>query len=234
MAKSYKKKKSSYTKKKYRTSRFRGGCGSCLLKGGKGSRKKRGGDFVSNSVLAYPRNSPVIPHIHNPSIAFTGKTNIHNAYPNHVQKPPFMNWLNPINQNGGKYPNGLTGESWTSSVNTWPGVNGVDGDSNHYELNTYDNDVSRQMIDVGPAAPYVVGGKRRQKYRKNKRSLKKGGLILEPNSFLQDAVNVGRQFKTGMGSIYNGLNGVQAPTNPLPWKGQLVNSNNVNYLKYNK
>jgi hypothetical protein len=53
-------------------------------------------------------------------------------------------------------------------------VNGVDSDNNHFELNNYNNDVSRQMVDVGPAAPYTVGGRRRRKGVRRTRS-RKGG-----------------------------------------------------------
>jgi len=243
MAKSYKvkrgsrssKKREGYTKKRI----YRGGspgCGSCssnLLKGG--SRRKRGGDF-NKSILAYTgKPQPSGPP--NPYLAYTGKPNVNlaSAYPNPGQSSSFMNWLNPSKtQSGGKYPNGLTGDPWTPSAQTWPGVNGVDGDNNHFELNNYNNDVSRQMVDVGPAAPYTVGGRRRKGKRGRRTRSRKGGFILGNNSLLQDATNVGRQINSGLGGVYNALNGFPAPVNPLPWKDQLVNtnSNNLNYLKY--
>lgn len=88
------------------------------------------------------------------------------------------------------------------------------------------------MVDVGPAAPYTVGGRRRRG-RKGSRS-RKGGFLLGNNSLFQDAANVGRQFNSSLGGVYNALNGFPPPVNPLPWKDQLVNtnSNNLNYLKY--
>jgi len=248
MAKSYKVKRGSRSSKKRgrHTKRriYRGGspgCGSCssnLLKGG--SRRKRGGDF-NKSILAYtgkPSGNMTSPP--NPYLAYTGKpsVNLANAYPNPGQTPSFMNWLNPSQtQKGGKYPNGLTGDPWTPSAQTWPGVNGVDSDNNHFELNNYNNDVSRQMVDVGPAAPYTVGGRRRRRKGKRTRSRKGGnGASISPgnNSLFQDAANVGRQLNSSLGGVYNALNGFPPPVNPLPWKGQLMNtnSNNMNYLKY--
>ena len=253
MAKSYKVKKGG-SKKRYGGSRnfkggsVSGGCGSCLLKGGS-TRKKRGGDF-NKSILAYT-GKPQPPSAPSPFLAYTKKggnrPNLASAYPNPGKNPSFMNWMNSSQtQNGGgggyPYPNGLTGNPWTPSAQTWPGVNGIDSDNNHFELNNYNNDISRQMVDVGPAAPYAIGGSRRRG-RKGKRGNKiqrgrsrKGGIVFGPNSLLQDAANVGRQISSGLGGIYNGLKGYPGPVNPMPWKGQLVNSNssNLNYLKYTK
>lgn len=114
------------------------------------------------------------------------------------------------------YPNGLVGTSW--SVNN----TGVPGDNNHYKLNTYDNDISRQMVDVGPAPPFT-GGKK--KLRKNKQ---RGGMT---PFFGQDLINVGRQIQYGIGSAYNAIRGYEAPVNPLPWKDQIPNSANINTVK---
>jgi hypothetical protein len=60
------------------------------------------------------------------------------------------------------YPNGLVGTPWTSDIGSWPGANGVPGDGNYYTNNTYNNDVSRQMVDVGANSPFLnlKGGKR--------------------------------------------------------------------------
>jgi hypothetical protein len=98
------------------------------------------------------------------------------------------------------------------------------------------------MVDVGPAAPYTVGGRRRRgrKGGKSSRSRKGGShenrVSIAPgnNSLFQDAANVGRQLNSSLGGVYNALNGFPPPVNPLPWKGQLANanSNNLNYLKY--
>jgi hypothetical protein len=57
----------------------------------------------------------------------------------------------------------------------------VDSNGNHFALNTYNNDVSRQMVDVGPAPPFAVGGRRKRKTRS-----KRGGLLLS-DSFLHSS-----------------------------------------------
>jgi len=108
------------------------------------------------------------------------------------------------------YPDGLVGTAWKPSIDNWPGVNGVPGDSNYYPVNTYNNDISRQMVDVGANPPFLntKGGKRNQK----------GGNL---SNFLgQDLINLGRQFQFGVGTAYNALAGYAAPVNPLPWKDQ--------------
>ena len=111
------------------------------------------------------------------------------------------------------YPNGLVGSSWTPSVSGWPGVNGIPGDRNYYSENTYNNDISRQMVDVGANPPYK-GGKQKQN--------QKGGFLG------QDLINLGRQFQFAAGSAYNALAGYERPINPLPWKDQLPTRLNTN------
>lgn len=109
------------------------------------------------------------------------------------------------------YPDGLVGKPWTPNVSGWPGVDGIPGDSNYYPINTYNNDVSRQMVDVGANPPFLnmKAGKRKQK----------GGTL--SNLIGQDLINLGRQFQFGMGSAYNALAGYAAPVNPMPWRDQL-------------
>ena len=245
MAKSYKRNRKGVKRLSQRR-RFRGGmrggsggCATCQqipMKGG--SRKRKGGNATVLS-LAYPANN--YQYAREPNLAFTGYSNpnlgppntaLANAYPNPGPTPTGFNFLNPIQtQSGGKYPNGLTGEVWSGNESSWPGVKPVDSNGNHYALNTYKNDISRQMVDVGAAAPYNIGGRRRRKTSSRSRS-KRGGLILNDNSLLQDVFNVGRQIKTGFGGLYDGISGYQGPVSPLPWKDQLTNPNSLNSLKY--
>ena len=123
------------------------------------------------------------------------------------------------------YPNGLVGNAWTSNSHSWPGVNRIPGDGNHFSLNKYNNDISRQMINVGSSPPFTVGGKRKNKSIKKQ----KGGVI--SNLISQDLINLGRQTQYSLGSAYNGLFGYNQPVNPMPWKDQLPNTPNLNTLK---
>jgi hypothetical protein len=121
------------------------------------------------------------------------------------------------------YPDGLDGNPWTPAISGWPGVDGIGGDRNHYSLNTYTNDVSRQILDIGANRPYLgwKGGSRKRK--------QKGGTV--SNFLSQDLINLGRQFQFGVGSAYNALAGYPAPVNPLPWKGQLANTPSLSTIK---
>jgi len=105
---------------------------------------------------------------------------IKNAFPNPGPPAGGFNFLNPLTggcggdqcsipMKGGNnslpYPNGLLGNAWTPSISGWPGVDGISMNRNHLGYNTYTNDVSRQMRDVGPAPPftYLNGGKKNKK-----------------------------------------------------------------------
>jgi len=122
--------------------------------------------------------------------------------------------------NGIPYPNGLVGKPYVNSSNL-PGANGIPGDANYYSNNTYNNDISRQMVDVGANPPFLgfLGLKGGRKHTKKNRK-QRGGTL---SNFLgQDLINLGRQLGHGVGTAFNALNGYHAPVNPLPWKGQLV------------
>jgi len=130
---------------------------------------------------------------------------------------------NGMSNNGIPYPNGLVGSPYSNSVGGLPGTNGIDGDRNYYSVNTYTNDISRRMLDIGANPPYngMKGGTKRRK--------QKGGAL--SNFLSQDLINLGRQFQFGLGSAYNALSGYPSPANPLPWKGQLPNTASLSTVK---
>jgi len=113
-------------------------------------------------------------------------------------------------QSGGS-ANALVGAPWTSQISSWPGVAGLDGQSNYYSLNTYPVDPQTQTIQETNqiTLPRFTGG--------NSKNSRGGGLI--PT----DLINLGRGVTYGLGSAYNSLNGYPQPVNPLPYKDQLVN-----------
>jgi len=123
--------------------------------------------------------------------------------------------------NGIPYPNGLVGAPYVNSSNL-PGANGIPGDANFYSNNTYNNDISRQMVNVGANPPFLgflglKGG--RSKHTKKHRK-QRGGT--SSNFISQDLLNLGRQLGHGIGTTFNALNGYPGYANPLPWKDQLV------------
>ena len=126
--------------------------------------------------------------------------------------------------NGIPYPNGLVGSAWSPSINSWPGVDGISGNSNYLELNKYPTDPQTAMIATGAQPPFSIGGGRRKR-----RQRQRGGSL---SNFLgQDFINLGRQFQHGLGTAYNGMSGYAAPVSPLPWKGQLSNTSNLSTVR---
>jgi len=136
-----------------------------------------------------------------------------------------MNMNGGSGNNGIPYPNGLVGSAWKPSSDTWPGVNGVNGDSNHLALNKYPTDVQTSIINTGANRPFSIGGRKNKSRRKGQN----GGTL--SNFLAQDFINLGRQFQFGLGSAYNAISGYASPTNPLPWKGQFPNNSNITALK---
>jgi len=138
-------------------------------------------------------------------------------------------------QSGGNagipYPNGLVGSPWTPAISGWPGVNGVQGDSNYIAPNNYHTDVQTAIISAGANPPFSVGGTKRIKGTKGTKKIKTRRIQKGGNLFGQDLINLGRQFQFGVGSAYNALSGYSGPVNPLPWTGQLANTANLSTIK---
>ena len=118
---------------------------------------------------------------------------------------------------GGSDP-AVIGPAWTGAVSTWPGVSGVDGQTNNFALNSYPAPVDLQTQSTSERdgsifptenAKYLVKGGSKRKY------VKRGGGFLP-----QDLVNMGRGVVYGFGSAYNAMNGYPAPVDPLPFKDQ--------------
>lgn len=132
-------------------------------------------------------------------------------------------------------PGPEVGSAWGTSINKWPGVNGVQGDRNfldNYDL-TKDPQLQMSMNDAGyKNLNSITGGYKYINRNRNKsssiskKSMKAGGLIP------QDLVNLGSDFSFNLKSAYNALNGYKGPVNPLPYKDQLSHSftNNRNIV----
>jgi hypothetical protein len=174
------------------------GCGAPLTLGGGGRRK----------------------HNHRRSRKYGRKSRRHRRTP-HKRRTHKRRHMRGGRNFGDLVPNGLLGQPWTSNVATWPGVDGVPMNRGHYELNNYANDVSRQTQNIGANFPFNglpwKGGSTRR-HRRHRRH--RGGTM--SNFLSQDIINLGREFGFNTSSAYNALNGVSAPTNPLPWKDQMT------------
>ena len=219
-----------------------------------------GGDALNLSLAYTGKHVPLSP---SPYAAYVGKGGNHNAsinkaYPIVKDTGGTMGWLNSgqtirgggMTGPGTSYANGLVGSSWSSNPETWSGVNGVGGDGNHLSLNTYNNDVSRQMLDIGANYPFngMLSGGGRGRHRcgpdcgpgckcrrgrgpsrghssNHKKTYRGGGLLP------QNLVNVGRNFMNNIAASNNEMNGYAVPPKPMPYEGQLV-SDNSKFLKY--
>jgi hypothetical protein len=215
-----------------------------VSQGGGRRRRLRGGDALNLSLAYTGKQASLSP---SPYGAYVGKggshtlghANVEKTYPVVTDTGGKMGWPNAgqttrgggITGAGTSYANGLVGSSWTGNSNTWPGVSGGGGDSNHLSLNTYNNDISRDMQNIGANYPHngmLHGGNRRSRSRSRSRHYKHGksgrghrggGLIP------QNLVNVGRNFMYNIGVGNNAINGYESPVNPMPYEGQLVSDN---------
>jgi hypothetical protein len=213
------------------------------------------GGSNSNFALAFPSNN--IPKVSNPMLAYTGRgggscsgSNLAAAYPSKGAAAGGFNFINSqpkrggscgacslgmrggsqnLSNNGIPYPDGLVGDKWTPAIGGWPGVDGIPGNRNFLGINTYEKDVPLQMKSVGANPPFLGGSRRKRRKNRSKRRGKRGGAMT--NLIGQDFINLGRQATYGLGSAYNGFVGVKAPTNPLPWKDQLMNTPNLSSFK---
>ena len=220
-------------------------CKGHFLKGGK----------LNNLNLAYPSSN--VPSAHNPYLAYTGKGGsnmsvIHNeklhdpdingfVNPITSQLHKAMNFINPSSsQKGGcgcglvggssGYPNGLVGEPTNpGNLNTLPGVDGVSGNRNYLEYNTYKADPQTAMINTSAQPPFSVGGK-----KSKSRRMHKGGSYPSFSLIPQDLVNLTRNTLHSVNSGYHTLNGTSAPVNPRPFMGQIPTQTNLTTIQHMK
>lgn len=129
-----------------------------------------------------------------------------------------------IGQKGGNMsiPGPIIGSSWGASVNKWPGMDGISGNRNYLANSSkVINDDPQMKLSMNNSGytnkNSMVGGRR-------KRMMKGGGIVP------QDLVNLGSSFTFNLKSAYNALNGSTAPVNPLPYKDQLTNNNQMRVL----
>jgi hypothetical protein len=141
---------------------------------------------------------------------YLGGQNMNTPYPNTGPPPNPYTILASKSQSGGSSTT-FIGSPW--SPTNWPSAN----NANHYPMNTYtplDIQLQTKVLGANPPFSGLKGGRN----RRTRRTLQKGGNL--SNSLFQDLANFGRGISYASGSAYNTVMGVQAPVNPLPWKGQ--------------
>lgn len=120
-------------------------------------------------------------------------------------------------------PGPFVGSPWGASLSTWPAVDGISGNRNYLPSvgNVIDSDPTRsmQLDDSGYGAKMpssMVGGYSYEKKESTRRPRSRavggaGGQIVPPSTL-----------DFGVRSIYNTLNAIPRPVNPLPYKDQLT------------
>ena len=128
---------------------------------------------------------------------------------------------------GGNQPY-LVGAPWTSNIQSWPGVQGLQGETNYFPLNKYEVDPQTQGIiserngsffdspafqHGGTRNHHIIRSFRGRKNKSNRKrtTKKRGGSMIS---------NILGDIKFGLGSAYNATLGYPAPVNPLPYMDQ--------------
>jgi hypothetical protein len=131
---------------------------------------------------------------------------------------PFLGGGCALCQKGGT--TALVGAPWTPQISGWPGVQGIDGQTNYYPLNQYHVDPQLQTMQERLGSVFLgkyTGGKKRAKTTK-----KRGGGLIP-----QDLANFGNTVYYGLGSAYNSINGYPQPVSPLPYQDQFLPRNTM-------
>jgi hypothetical protein len=121
-------------------------------------------------------------------------------------------------------PGPFVGSSW--AYNKLPGMDGIGGNRNFLSPVNVGKDPALQMTmnNAGyKTLNSMIGGRGKRRGRKTVKNMK-GGLMS------QDLVNLGRDFTYNFNTAYNALNGVSAPTKPLPYQDQLINTATINRI----
>jgi hypothetical protein len=121
-------------------------------------------------------------------------------------------------------PGPFVGSAW--AYNKLPGMDGIGSNRNYLSPVNVGKDPALQMTmnDAGyKTMNSMIGGSGKGRKRKTVKNMK-GGLMS------QDLVNLGRDFTYNINTAYNALNGVSAPTKPLPYQDQLTNTATINRI----
>lgn len=209
------------------------GCSKRLTKNASKSRKQRGGyGCGAYGCPLAPFSWKQMQHRGGKSLK-GGKSLRGGKYTNVMQGAPILGTAqhggtcdscnaSPTLMKGGSFykaaapmPGPFVGQAWSSSVSTWPGVDGVSNNRNYVANNLYNAGDPQTIMKLGGS----------NSKRMNKRMNKSGGGIIP-----QDLVNLGSDVSFNFKSAYNALNGYSAPTSPLPYKDQLSSSISANRI----
>jgi hypothetical protein len=215
---------------------MRGGCGgmqanNMMMSGGCGCGAQAnnmivGGGVCAGDILAYPHNN----YRCNDNLAYTGR-----GGSNFLAEKRSKSQSQFVDDNlhllfggygtGASYPSGEMGDPWTSKPSTWPGVSGVQGDSNYLAYNNYPYPQADRMLINTEAIPYKFGGKPTKSTKSKKRAFRKHMRKHKTNK--QNKYQRGGLpslgILTDVKNTWNTLRGNNQLPSPLPFNGQLEN-----------
>ena len=232
---------------------MRGGCGcgaqanNMMMSGGCGcgapvNNMMIGGSNCANDILASPNNIRCVDNL-----AFTGRGGRGGTNPLFEKRTSSQSQF--INDNllmllggsgtcngynmpsGGLYPSGTMGNPWTSNPSTWPGVQGVQGDSNYLAYNDYPYPQADRMLVNTEGISFTYGGKsKKNTFRKHMRKHNKSNKQNKKNKKYQKGGLPSLGILTDVKNTWNSLRGNSLSPSPLPFNNQLENSNQQDML----
>ena len=220
---------------------MRGGCGTCgampaniMVGGGCGCGAQAnnmivGGGACAGDILAY---SPNYKYNCNDNLAYTGRGGSLFGEKRTKSQSQFIDdnlhiflggyGAGKIDNmpSGASYPSSAMGNPWTSNPSTWPGVAGVQGDSNYLAYNNYSYPQADRMLVNTEAIPFTYGGKsKKQTFRKHMRKHNKSKK--HKNKKYQKGGLPSLGILTDVKNTWNTLRGNPQLPSPLPFNGQL-------------
>ena len=214
---------------------MRGGCNTCggmpannmLMSGGCGCgtqvNNMMGGGVCAGDILAYPNNN----YRCNDNLAYTGRGGTKKEGFNQDMMMPVLGGCGTCNTDnmpsGASYPSGAMGSPWTPNPSSWPGVAGVQGDSNYLAYNNYSYPQADRMLINTEAIPFKFGGKpnksKKRVFRKHMRKYKTNKYY--KNKKYQKGGLPSLGILTDVKNTWNTLRGNPQLPSPLPFNNQL-------------
>lgn len=209
-----------------------GGCGC----GAQVNNMMMGGGVCAGDILAYPNNN----YRCNDNLAYTGKGgSFLNKQRSNSQSQFIDNNLhlllggcgtcNSDNMpSGASYPSGAMGSPWTPNPSSWPGVAGVQGDSNYLAYNNYSYPQADRMLINTEAIPFKFGGKSSKSSKSRKYTFRKYMRKHNKSKKYQKGGLPSLGILTDVKNTWNTLRGNPQLVSPLPFNNQLEHQQQLN------
>jgi hypothetical protein len=211
-----------------------GGCGCGI----QANNTMLGGGACAGDILAYPNSNYSCTN----NLAYTGRGGKKEGFNSQYIYP-----MDPLGgggtcggdnmPSGASYPSGAMGSPWTPSPSTWPGVAGIQADSNYLAYNNYSYPQADRMLINTEAIPFAYGGKsnksKKHTFRKHMRkykTTKHKNSKNKKNKKYQKGGLPSLGILTDIENTWNTLRGNNLAPSPLPFNNQLENPNQLEEL----